>query len=120
MAQSKLERFRDSHFPPDDDEAFRRSSERSVLSGGIAPVRSGKPSRDGRRSVLGRAYFGLKLIGTLGPLAFLLLSAVAECGPGSSTLLPDVVKASACARRDLTRHVWSIENTLKTVSDRLH
>ncbi|WP_081739631.1 hypothetical protein [Methylobacterium sp. 10] len=119
MAPSKLERFRDAHFPTDDGEALRRSLERGVLSGGIAPVRSEKPPRHGRRSVLGRAYFGLKLIVTLGPLAFLLLSAVAECGPHSSSLLPDVLKASACARRDLTRHVWSIENTLKTVSDRL-
>ena len=119
MAPSKLERFGNAHFPPEDDEAFRRSPERSVPSRGIEPARSEKPPRERRRGILGRAYFGLKLIVTLGPLAFLLLSAVAECGPRSSSFLPDVLQASACARRDLTRHVWSIESTLKTVSDRL-
>lgn len=119
MAPSKLERFRDARFPPEDDEAFRRSSERSVPSRGIHPARSVVSPREGRRGVLGRAYFGLKLIAALAPLAFLLLSAVAECGPRSSSLLPGVMQASACARRDLTRHVWSIESTLKTVADRL-
>lgn len=119
MAPSKLERFRDAHFPPEDGEAFRRSPERSVPSRGIEPARVAKPRREGRRGVLARAYFGLKLILTLGPLAFLLLSVVAECGPRSSSLLPEVLQASACARRDLSRHVWSIESPLKTVSDRL-
>ncbi|KQP52909.1 hypothetical protein ASF34_00610 [Methylobacterium sp. Leaf106] len=119
MAPSKLERFRDAHFPQADDEASGQPTERSVPLRRIDPPHSEKSSPRRRRGVFGRAYVGLKLILTLGPLAFLLLSAVAECGPRSSALLPDFLQASACARRDLTRHVWSIESTLKTVSDRL-
>lgn len=120
MAPSKLERFRDAHFPQADDEAFRRPTEGSVPLRRIDPPRSEKIPRRRRRGVFGRAFLGLKLILTLGPLAFLLLSAVAKCGSRSPSLLPDFLQASACARRDLTRYVGSIESTLKTVSDRLH
>ncbi|GJE17424.1 hypothetical protein AIGOOFII_2138 [Methylobacterium marchantiae] len=55
----------------------------------------------------------------LGPLAFLLLSIFVECGYRPSSMMPEFLRTTACARRDITRHTLSIETTLRTISDRL-
>ncbi|WP_019903335.1 hypothetical protein [Methylobacterium sp. 77] len=119
MAGSKLERYRDANFPEEVDEDVHRSSGQAAASSRSDPARSERPSRRSKRGVFGRAYLGFKLILTLGPLAFLLLSVFAECGPRASSIMPNFVREAACARRDLTRHAVSIGGALKAVADRI-
>lgn len=120
MAGSKLERFRDAHFPAEEDGQGALADEGAGRPARpVPPQRAAPAPRRSRRGPLGRVFSGLKLVLMLAPLAFLLLSSFAECGPRSSSLMPDVLRSAACARRDITRHAVSIEGTLRTVADRL-
>lgn len=124
MARSKLERFRDAHFPGESDHMAAPGDGSDPRSAHAVPARSPAPARNGRGSRrsgrgVGGIYRVVKLVLLLAPLAFLLLTTFVECGPRPSSMVPDFVRTTACARRDLSRHALSIEGTLKTVSDRL-
>lgn len=132
MAKSKLEQFRDGHFPADSFPADSPPAGAMAEpgQGGVGPERwqrSAHPrsrerasSSRPRRGPVGRVFLALKLVLMFGPLALLLLSTLADCGPrASSSLMPHFVQATACARRDVLRHVDSLESTFRTISDRM-
>ncbi|GJD73405.1 hypothetical protein [Methylobacterium goesingense] len=123
MKPSKLEAYYRDQFgadtPPQDDAPAQPWPAR--------PARSDPPRR-ARRGGLG--LFGLlKLALMFGPMAFLLGTALlSDCRGGAqaswfrsdwmqASWIPEMLRGSACARRDLAGRALSLDDQLRTIAN---
>ncbi|KQP75724.1 hypothetical protein ASF41_14815 [Methylobacterium sp. Leaf111] len=114
MKRSKLEAYYEQEFGPRDDEPDDRPLRRS--SG-----RDRAPARPrGRRGGFGIVRL-LKVTLMLGPMTILLAaSLLMDCQGGvRGSWVPDILRSTACARRDLAGRVLHLDSDLRTVTNGL-
>lgn len=86
-----------------------------------APPRRGAASRKARP----RGGFGGRLLFRLclmfAPMAILgIVAMTTDCGARpAGSILPEIVRSAACARRGLMGQATALEGTIRTVTDRL-
>lgn len=114
MKRSKLEIYAHERFgPPDELDAVTPEDSGSAPRPRHEPVRR----RRARRGGIG-VWGAIKLVLMLGPMAILLgATMLTECGGAAQgSWMPEFLRSTACARRDLTGRVFSLEGQLRTVA----
>jgi hypothetical protein len=114
MKRSKLEAYYEQEFGPRDDESEDRPPRRP--SG-----RDRAPARP-RRQRGGFGFFRLlKVTLMLGPVTILLAaSLLMDCqGSARGSWVPDLLRSTACARRDLAGRMLHLDSDLRTVASGL-
>ncbi|MCJ2033638.1 hypothetical protein [Methylobacterium sp. J-068] len=113
MKRSKLEAYyRDQFGAPESD---------AVEPDDAPPVRRRRPEprrRDARRGGFG-VFRMLKLTLMLGPMALLLgATLLMDCNRSAQgSWVPEILRGTACARRDLAGRVFSLDSNLRTVAN---
>ena len=113
MKRSKLEAYYEREFGPRDEEPDDGPLRRP-------PGRGPAPARPRRRGGFGVLRL-LKVTLMLGPMTILLAaSLLMDCqGNARGTWVPDLLRSTACARRDLAGRILHLDGDLRTVANGL-